>query len=284
MSSFGNLLFEAVPTPERVLDETLAAVVVNTMKKVVAIGTGTAANIGRTQAGKTGTNQNFRDAWFVGYVPQYSTAIWVGYADAQIPMRNITINGTFYSRVFGGSVPAPIWKEYMTEFLADVPAEEFPPIPDGSSKFYVTPSTEVPDLLEDPLLTQREAGQLVYFAHLRPVFEEIPSLEPLGTILSQTPDAGAKLRHNGQVLVEISNGEPPTVPLPNLIGMTRTEANLIMAQLAADTEILVFLVPEFVPTPDTEAWDKIILTRPLPGTEVGADDIVTLVIGRAPDP
>jgi membrane peptidoglycan carboxypeptidase len=280
----GNLLFEAAPTSERVLDETLAAVVVNTMKKVVAIGTGTAANIGRPQAGKTGTNQNFRDAWFVGYVPQYSTAVWVGYADAQISMRNITINGQLYSRVFGGSVPAPIWKEYMTEFLADVPVADFPPIPPGSSKFYVTPSTEVPDLLENPLLTQKAAGQLVYFAHLRPVFEEIPSLEPLGTILSQTPDAGAKLSHNGQVLIEISNGEPPTFPLPNLIGMTRTEANLIMAQLAADTEILVAPVPEFVPTPDTEAWDKIILTRPPPGTEVGADTIVTLVIGRAPDP
>ncbi|MBT8165775.1 MAG: PASTA domain-containing protein [Acidimicrobiia bacterium] len=280
----GNVLFEATPEPERVLDETLAAVVVNTMKKVVSTGTGTAANIvGRTQAGKTGTNQSFRDAWFVGYVPQYSTAVWVGYADAQIPMTNITINGEFFPRVFGGSVPAPIWKEFMTEFLADVPAEEFPPIPPGSSKYYVVPSTEVPDVLSDPLLTQDEAEQLIYFAHLRPVIEEVPSLEPLGTILSQVPDAGAKLSHNGEVKLEISNGEPPTFPLPNLIGKTRTEANLEMALLAAETEILVALVPEFVPTPDSEAWDKIILTRPPPGTEVGADTIVTIVIGRAPD-
>jgi membrane peptidoglycan carboxypeptidase len=280
----GNVLFEAEPTPERVLDETLAAVVVNTMKKVVSVpgATGNAANIGRPQAGKTGTNQSFRDAWFVGYVPQYSTAVWVGYADAQIPMTNITINGENYSRVFGGSVPAPIWKEFMSEFLADVPVEDFPPIPAGSSKFYVTPSTEVPDILADPLITRKDAEQLVYFAHLRPVVAEIPSLEPLGTILSQSPDPGAKLSHNGEVFIEISNGEPPTFPLPNLIGKTRTEANLEMALLAAENEILVALVPEFVVS-DEESWGKIIATSPTPGTLVGADDIVAIFIGRAPD-
>lgn len=281
----GNVLFEAEPSAERVLDETLAAVVVNTMKKVVSVSgaTGNRANIGRPQAGKTGTNQNFRDAWFVGYVPQYSTAVWVGYADAQIPMTNITINGEFYSRVFGGSVPAPIWREFMEEFLADVPVEEFPPIPDGSSKFYVVPSTAVPDLLVEPLVTVTEAEQLVYFAHLRPIIEEVPSLEPMGTILSQSPDAGAKLSHNGEVTIEVSNGEPPTFPLPNLIGMTRTEANLVMAQKATETEVLVAaLVPEFVVS-DEESWGKIISTLPPPGTEVGADDTVILIIGRAPD-
>ena len=280
----GTVLFEAEPTGEQVLDETLAAVIVNTMEKVVSIpgATGNRADIDRPQAGKTGTNQSFRDAWFVGYVPQYSTAVWVGYADAQIPMTNITINGEFYTRVFGGSVPAPIWGEFMGEFLADVPVEDFPPIPDGSSKFYVVPSTEVPDLMAEPLVTVAEAEQLVYFAHLRPVIEEVPSLEPEGTILSQTPDAGAKLSHNGEVAIEVSNGEPPTIPLPNLIGLTRTEANLEMALLAADTEILVPLVPEFVVS-DEESWGKIISTLPPPGTEVGAEDTVIIVIGRAPD-
>jgi beta-lactam-binding protein with PASTA domain len=169
----------------------------------------------------------------------------------------------------------------MSEFLAEVPVEDFPPIPDGSSKYYIVPSTEVPDLLAEPL-TVDEAEQLVYFAHLRPVVEEVPSLEPLGTILSQTPDPGAKLSHNGEVLIEVSNGEPPTIPLPNLIGKTRTEANLEMAQIAAETEILVPLVPEFVVS-DEESWGKIISTLPPPGTEVGADDTVIIIIGRAPD-
>ena len=78
------------------------------MQAVVNSGTGTAARLpDRQVAGKTGTNQSFRDAWFVGFVPQYSTAVWVGYADDQTSLRNVTINDNFYSRVFGGSVPAP---------------------------------------------------------------------------------------------------------------------------------------------------------------------------------
>ncbi len=56
-----------------------------------------------------------------------------------------------------------------------------------------------------------------------------------------------------------------------------------MALLAAETEILVALVPEFQVS-DPESWGKIILTRPPAGTEVGADTVVTIVIGRAPDP
>ncbi|MDH3539085.1 MAG: PASTA domain-containing protein, partial [Acidimicrobiia bacterium] len=136
--------------------------------------------------------------------------------------------------------------------------------------------------LEDPLVTQKDAEQLVYFAHLRPVVQEIPSLEPLGTVLSQSPEPGARLSHNGEVFIEVSNGEPPTFPLPNLIGKTRTEANLEMALLAAETEILVALAPEFVVS-DEESWGKIIATSPTPGSLVGADDIVTIFIGRAPD-
>ena len=104
----------------------------------------------------------------------------------------------------------------------------------------------------------------------------------MGTILSQTPDPGAKLSHNGEVFMEVSTGEPPTFPLPDLRNLTRTEANLVMANLAAETEILVALIPEFVVS-DEEAWGKIIFTSPPPGTEVGADDFVTIFIGRAPD-
>jgi penicillin-binding protein 1A len=274
----GTVLYQATPEPEQVLDETLAAVVVNVMEKVVARGTGTAANIDRPQAGKTGTNQRFRDAWFVGYVPQFSTAVWVGHADAQVSMVNITINGIYKTRWFGGDVAAPIWAEFMEEFLADVPVEDFPPIPDGASKFRVTPQTTVPDIMT---MEKKEATQEILFAHLTPEFVDVDSLEPEGTILSQLPEAGGIMNHAGVVVIEISTGVAPTVPLPNLLTLTRTEANLVMAELAAETGVLVALVPEFRVSP--EAWNKIFLTRPAPGTLVGSDDIVTIVIGKPPD-
>jgi membrane peptidoglycan carboxypeptidase len=277
----GDVLWAAAPQPEEVLDPVLAATVVDVLKKVVSVNgaTGTAANIGRPQAGKTGTTQSFRDAWFVGFVPQYSTAVWAGYADELIAMQNITINGNFYDKVFGGSVPAPIWREFMSEYLADVPVEDFGPIPGDNRRYRSLPQTEVPDLTG---LLEREAKNEVYSAHLNPAFEPVDSLEPEGTILSQTPEPGARMNHNGTVTIEISTGLPPTVPLPSLIGMTRTEANQIAAEIAAESNILLNLVPQFTVT-EPESWNLIVATLPPAGTPVGVDDVITIVIGKAPD-
>jgi penicillin-binding protein 1A len=84
---------------------------------VVAGGTGTAAAIGRPVAGKTGTSENYGNAWFVGYTPQLSTAVWVGRPEGDTPMRNVHgINVT------GGSFPARIFSRYMRAALAGVPA------------------------------------------------------------------------------------------------------------------------------------------------------------------
>ncbi len=66
-------------------------------------GTGTAANYGCPAAGKTGTAENLENAWFVGFTPKLSTAVWVGYPNANTPMDN----------GFGGTLAAPIWHDYM---------------------------------------------------------------------------------------------------------------------------------------------------------------------------
>jgi penicillin-binding protein 1A len=72
-------------------------------------GTGVAANIGCPAGGKTGTTSDFKDAWFVGFTPHLSTAVWVGYADPPIPMTSV--HGI---EVQGGSFPARIWHDYMS--------------------------------------------------------------------------------------------------------------------------------------------------------------------------
>ncbi|HVE47380.1 MAG TPA: transglycosylase domain-containing protein [Acidimicrobiales bacterium] len=85
---------------------------------VVTKGTGKAAAIGRPMAGKTGTTQNYGDAWFVGFVPQRSTAVWVGHPDKIVPMTNV--HGR---RVTGGSFPAQIWAAAMKPAVAGLPVE-----------------------------------------------------------------------------------------------------------------------------------------------------------------
>jgi penicillin-binding protein 1A len=114
-----------VPVPKQVLTSTQAATIDQLLQGVVQGGTGTAAALpGREVAGKTGTTENYGDAWFVGFTPQLVAAVWVGYPDKLIPMTN-----NFHGRpVAGGTFPALIWKAFMTKALAymKAPPENFP--------------------------------------------------------------------------------------------------------------------------------------------------------------
>jgi penicillin-binding protein 1A len=104
------------PDGERVLDEVVADNVTNVLEGVIAKGTGRRADIGRPAAGKTGTSQNWENAWFVGYTPTLSTAVWMGQPHANIAMHNV--HGV--ASVTGGTLPSMIWHDFMTEAVKDV--------------------------------------------------------------------------------------------------------------------------------------------------------------------
>ena len=115
----GNVVYERKPKTTQAFRDKEAGVVNAALKRVVEGGTGRAAGIGRPLAGKTGTSENFGNAWFVGYTPQLSTAVWVGRPEGDTPMRGVRgINVT------GGSFPARIFSQYMRAALAGVPAAD----------------------------------------------------------------------------------------------------------------------------------------------------------------
>lgn len=107
--------------PTRVLNERVADTVTNVLTGVVTHGTGVAASIGRPVAGKTGTSELHENAWFVGYTPTLSTAIWVGYKEGNISLYNI--HGV--PAVTGGTWPARMWHTYMSEAMKGVPITQF---------------------------------------------------------------------------------------------------------------------------------------------------------------
>ena len=108
------------PVSKRVLTDGQAYEVTQILEANVLGGTGTAAQIGCPVAGKTGTTDNFNDAWFVGYTPHLSTAVWVGYPKAQISMESTRIGS-----VAGGTWPAMIWHDFMTTAHGD-DCDDFP--------------------------------------------------------------------------------------------------------------------------------------------------------------
>jgi penicillin-binding protein 1A len=118
--------------------QTRAAIIDSLLQGVIQSGTGQAAALpGRQVAGKTGTTENYGDAWFVGYTPQLVAAVWVGYPDKLVPMLT-----EFHGHpVAGGTFPALIWKAFMTKALAfeKAPPVDFPPAP----SLYAAPVTVV---------------------------------------------------------------------------------------------------------------------------------------------
>jgi penicillin-binding protein 1A len=118
--SSGNVLLDNTPKPRLVLDPWAAAALNDTLQGVITRGTATAAQIGRPAAGKTGTTSSERDIWFVGYVPQLSTSVWVGNDDYSQLGHGAT----------GGTFVAPIWRDFMSQAMQGVPVENFRPMAD----------------------------------------------------------------------------------------------------------------------------------------------------------
>lgn len=131
VSPTGEVLYEDRSKPKQVLEPGIAYLATTALEGVISSGTGTAANIGRPAAGKTGTAQEYRDAWFAGYTPDLSAAVWVGYPDGLIEMKT-SCGAAPPSKcrptritVAGGTWPAQIWRAFMVEALAGVPPRDF---------------------------------------------------------------------------------------------------------------------------------------------------------------
>ncbi|MDG9702724.1 transglycosylase domain-containing protein [Streptomyces sp. DH37] len=122
---------------ERAMSEFTADRISKMLKGVVEDGTGTRAGLSdRDNAGKTGTTNDRKDAWFVGYTPNLSTAVWVGDdVGKRDGMYGITIGGQYYDKVCGGCLPGPIWRTAMTGALQGEPVESFNdvPVPRGNT-------------------------------------------------------------------------------------------------------------------------------------------------------
>lgn len=116
----GTALYTAKPESTQVIDPAVAYLATDILQGVVAKGTATAAKIGRPQAGKTGTTQQYRDAWFIGYTPNFVASVWVGHVESQEEMLNV--HGI---KVTGGSFPAKIWAAFAKKALADVEPVDF---------------------------------------------------------------------------------------------------------------------------------------------------------------
>lgn len=138
----GALLEEAHPEVHDVISPEVAHTMTAMLEEVVQFGTAIKArNIGRPAAGKTGTTQDFTDAWFIGFTPQLTAGVWVGYDDKAISLGK---------RESGALAALPIWMEFVEKGMAGTPAMDFPNVvtlEKQSEEHHV--HTDVPDTLPE---------------------------------------------------------------------------------------------------------------------------------------
>ncbi len=254
------------PKPFNALTSTQAGIVNQILQKAVRYGTGKRAYLpDRPVAGKTGTTENYGDAWFVGYTPQLAVAVWVGYPTTLKPMLT-----EFHGEpVTGGSFPALIWKSFMEKALKDEEPVGFP----YPNTPYVAPKLVVRRgdrlLLDNGLCRERQ--EVVYFAGTGPsktanclenevqvpdvrrmaldealvrvesqpltpdvVYKPAEPLQKPGIVVDQDPRRGYRSSYDRLILI-VSKATQGVIP--NLVGRDIADARLRLRRLKLEPRI-----------------------------------------------
>jgi membrane peptidoglycan carboxypeptidase len=265
----GTVLYQARPNPKPVVNPAIVTVADGILQKVVLYGTGAAANIGRPQIGKTGTAQNYSDAWFVGAIPQLVAAVWVGFPQGQVPMASPTVR---ISRVYGGTWPAQIWRAFMVTAPHTLPVQPFP----TSNVRYVTLRIDVTQgCLANPYTPPQNVDTQTFIAGTEPRFkvcrqptsyqllpvpsaiglregpaidllrstgfaasvDYAPSDQRVGTVIAQDPQAGQRALQTSTVTITVSQ-KVSTATVPNVLEMTEGAARALLREAGFEASVL----------------------------------------------
>jgi penicillin-binding protein 1A len=265
-----NVIDNNSAVARQVLPANDAAIVDSLLQNVVRYGTGKAAKLadGREVAGKTGTTENYGDAWFVGFTPQLAVAVWVGYPNRLRPMTT-----EFHGQpVAGGTYPALIWKSFMERALPYLGAQPqnfpSPSIPYASPKNVtyrdgrlqldngycrdtetieyfgdsgpqnvancLPNEVEVPDVVGEPVRKARttlEAQPLAAAYVYRPATPR----QKLGVVLRQFPAGGGHLSSGGRVTLVLAKAVHGVIP--NLVGLRLDRAKKKLDALKIDVDV-----------------------------------------------
>ena len=289
--------------PKRVLSPRTAALVTSLLQNVVRQGTGTAAALsdGRPAAGKTGTTENYGDAWFVGYTPQLVAAVWVGYPNTLRPM----LTDFHGDPVAGGTYPARIWRAFMERALRYLKTRPEPFVPRPPSYGYETfvvnrngrlrasngycraaksvifmtgaPALQTAACKPNEVSVPRVVGEPLEEARARLVAQPLtPELvykparpkEPVGIVLRQYPARGTLSSYDD---VKLVLARPLYGTVPAVIGK-----RLPAARSSLTGRRLVPRVVRFGPGPH----GRVLFQAPKVGVAAAPGMVVKLVVGR----
>jgi len=190
----GNVIEQAKPKSYRAVSEYVAAQMVDMMEGVVQFGTARAAtSLGRELAGKTGTVNDFTDAWFLGYTPSTVCGVWIGYSDNK---------KTLGKGESGASAALPFWLDFMQDYLKGKPKEKFGPIPPLPEELKHTQIARSKERSAEMARIAAQTGDVL------PGSPDVPNLDPLANVPAPTPTP-APLLPPAPVRREVPEAPPP---------------------------------------------------------------------------
>jgi len=189
------------------LDANVAHGVTYALKTVLQNGTAGGQGIGRPAAGKTGTTDDSVDTWFIGYTPQRSTAVWVGYnpdpgKDGRHGLKNMTIGGRFRSgQVYGATIAAPIWHNIMKVASDGLPSTDWP---NPTGKILEGSTVRVPDVVGEPI--DQAVSTLTGAGFDVKVTDPVPSDKNPDQVASTSPGPGARVSPKSTIVIHPGDG------------------------------------------------------------------------------
>ena len=220
----GGVLYRHKPVCKQVVAPEIAHLVTAMLQGVVSGGTGTAAALGSWPvAGKTGTTQDYTNAWFVGYTRQVSTAVWVGFPGTPDSL----------SLYFGGRCSAARSPRRSGTTTC---CGSWPGCRPRASRRRRRPSRG-----RCPTWSGSEsehAQNVLAKANFTPLVEVVDSAEPKGTVVAQTPAGGASARAGRIVTIQVSSGVPSKVKVPDVVGMSQADAKTALEAAGFVVEVV----------------------------------------------
>ena len=270
---YQNIVSQRISIP----DPGAAAAVRKTLEVAAQFGTGTRAVLDdRPIAGKTGTHQGFREAWFIGFIPQYTSSIWIGFAEEQLPLTDVEINGEVIRNVSGGRVPAPMWKEFMTKVVEDLPILEWPSDPSDLNKYYEIPTVIIPELTGLNVLI---AEEIAFSNYLLPDITLVDSEEAPGLVLSQSIEIDEEVPEGTVIELEVS-GQKFSAPIPSIqpCQLLPEEAENLIKTYMRENNVILFLKKNFESSDIQGCQGKVIGTNVSQGAIMSTGDTLIFII------
>ena len=275
---YQNIVSQRISIP----DPGAAAAVRKTLEVAAQFGTGTRAVLDdRPIAGKTGTHQGFREAWFIGFIPQYTSSVWIGFAEEQLPLTDVEINGEVIRNVSGGRVPAPMWKEFMTKVVENLPVLEWPSDPSDLEKYYEIPTVFIPELTGLNVLI---AEEIAFSNYLLPDIKLVDSEEAPGLVLTQSIEVDEEVPEGTVIELEVS-GQKFSAPIPNIppCEFSPDEAEGLIKTYMRENNVILFLKKNFESSDIQGCEGKVIGTNVAQGATMSTGDTLIFIVENSED-